>query len=151
MLKRKVVEQSARATKRKKNPEFEAPKHELKNSQEGHFQHNQRMGNDCHENRLHAKAVSQISKGRANDEHEPFFNATYTHDPQLPGAKGQTALIKARVEKRARADAAVYEEEAGPPIKRQAMRAISKKQSSTRVNHQDELSAISRLVRAKKA
>ena len=109
------------------------------------------MGNDCHENRLHAKDVSQISKGRANVEHGHLFNATYTHDPQLPGAKGQTALIKARVEKRARADAAAYEDEAGPPIKRQAMKAISKKQSSTRANQQDELSAIARLVRAKKA
>ena len=109
------------------------------------------MGNDCHENRLHAKDVSQISKGRANVEHGHLFNATYTHDPQLPGAKGQTALIKARVEKRARADASVYEAEAGPPDKRHALNAITKKQSSTRANQKDELNAITRLVRAKKA
>ena len=150
MLKRKVVEQSARATKRKKKPEFEAPKHESKNSQEGHLQHNQRVGNDCQENQLHAKDVNQNPKGRANDEQEPFFNATYAHDPQLPGAKGQTELIKARIEKRGRADASVYEAEAGPPDKRHAMNAIIKKQASKRANQKDELNAITRLVRAKK-
>ena len=100
---------------------------------------------------MHAKDVSQISKGRANVEHGHLFNATYTHDPQLPGAKGQTALIKARVDKRARADASIYEAEASPPDKRQAMNAITKKRSSTRANQKDELNAITRLVRAKKA
>ena len=150
MLKRKVVEQTAQVTKRKKNPEFEAPKHEAKNSQEGHPQHNLRVGNDCHEDQMHARAANHKVKDKANDEHDPIFNATYTQDPQLPGVKGQTELIKARLKKRTRADASVYEAEAGPPDKRQSLNAIFKKQSSTRASQKDELDAIARLVRTKK-
>ena len=99
---------------------------------------------------MHATAVNHNVKDKANDEHDPFFNATYTQDPQLPGMKGQTELIKARFEKRTRTDASVYEAEAGPPDKRQALNVITKKQSSTRANQKDELDAIARLVRAKK-
>ena len=133
MLKRKAVEQIARTARRTKNLEFETPKHEVKNSQKGHLQHNQRVGNDCHEDQMHATALNHDVKDKAKDDYDPLFNATYTQDPQLPGLKGQTDLIKARLEKRNRTDASAFDDETGPPDKRQALNAITKKQSNKRV------------------
>ena len=62
-----------------------------KKSKEGHLQGIRRGGSECQEDQLQALGSKQ----------DTVFNATYEHEPQLPGIKGQTEAIYGRLWSRA--------------------------------------------------
>jgi len=93
MLISKAAEQAAKAPKQARPQEHGAVKLDPKNSKR--------------------KAVSDIRRGKTectDDKHAKFFktkvpdvlNAAFEHDPKLPGVKGQTNLIKLRLNNRLR-------------------------------------------------
>ena len=84
-------------------------------------------------------------RARADQEN----HATYDHDPQLPGIKGQTALIKLRLNKRQRDESRSYDAEAGNPAKKHKMTKPTTKQLSSRTHKKHEFDAILRIARAK--
>ena len=94
MLKRKVDEQAAQAAKRRRTFEVKAvkqvqqsAKQDQTNSREGQLQDIRKEGSECNEDQLQVQLIKE----------DTVFNATYDHDPQLPGIKGQTEAMYGRL------------------------------------------------------